>query len=440
MELHLTEKVNRAIKLLNDNGFEAYAVGGCVRDMVMGIAPHDFDITTSALPEETEKVFGGYRIIETGIKHGTVTVIMENEPIEITTYRIDGDYLDNRHPESVNFSRNLKDDLSRRDFTVNTLCFNENDGLIDLFGGIDDIKSGIIRCVGEPDKRFNEDALRIMRAIRFSCTLGFNIEEGTAESIIRNRELLRHIAVERIREEFTKLLCGKSVMETVNKYRCVIEVFIPEYAALFGCEQNTPYHIYDVAGHSLVATDFIENDKDLRLTMFFHDIAKPVCRTTDENGTDHFKGHALTGEIMSRKILKRLRYDNKTVEKVSTLIKIHSAASPKSKAEAKFLLSNIGEDRYRDFMKVRRADCFAKANPHSHDEKLKNMQSFLDEIKKNNECYSLKQLAADGNDLKAVGITGGKINFVLKSLLSLVINGECENDREKLIAKAKELK
>lgn len=440
MELHLPEKVNRAIKLLNDNGFEAYAVGGCVRDMVMGIAPHDFDITTSALPEETEKVFGGYRIIETGIKHGTVTVIMENEPIEITTYRIDGDYLDNRHPESVNFSRNLKDDLSRRDFTVNTLCFNENDGLIDLFGGIDDIKSGIIRCVGEPDKRFNEDALRIMRAIRFSCTLGFNIEEGTAESIIRNRELLRHIAVERIREEFTKLLCGKSVRETVNKYRCVIEVFIPEYAALFGCEQNTPYHIYDVASHSLAATDFIENDKDLRLTMFFHDIAKPVCRTTDENGTDHFKGHALTGEIMSREILKRLRYDNKTVEKVSTLIKIHSAASPKSKAEAKFLLSNIGEDRYRDFMKVRRADCFAKANPHSHDEKLKNMQSFLDEIKKNNECYSLKQLAADGNDLKAVGITGGKINFVLKSLLSLVINGECENDREKLIAKAKELK
>ncbi len=440
MELHLPEKVNRAIKLLKDNGFEAYAVGGCVRDMIMGIAAHDFDVTTSALPEETEKVFEGFRIIETGIKHGTVTVIIEGEPIEITTYRTDGDYLDNRHPESVNFSRNLKDDLSRRDFTVNTLCFNENEGLIDLFGGTEDIKSGIIRCVGEPDKRFNEDALRIMRAIRFSCTLGFDIEKSTSESIIKNRELLRNIAAERIREEFTKLLCGKSVRDTLNKYRCVLEVFIPEYADLFGCEQNTPYHIYDVAQHSLAAVDFIENDKDLRLTMFFHDIAKPLCKTTDENGRDHFKGHALAGYVISKEILKRMRYDNKTVEKVSTLIKIHSAASPRSKAEAKFFLSNIGEERYRNFMKVRRADCFAKANPNSHDEKLKKMQEFLDEILKNDECFSLKQLNIDGNDLKAMGIKGEKINLALNSLLTLVINGDCENDRDKLIEKAKELK
>ena len=441
MKLYLTEKVNKVIKLLNDNGFEAYAVGGCVRDMVMDITPHDFDITTSALPEETKKVFEGCRIIETGIKHGTVTVIIENEPIEITTYRIDGDYLDNRHPESVNFSRNLKDDLSRRDFTMNTLCFNEKEGLIDLFGGIDDIKNGIVRCVGEPDKRFNEDALRIMRAIRFSCTLGFKIDEATAESIIKNKNLLSNIAIERIREEFTKLICGKSVKDTLNEYHSVLEVFIPEYATLFGCRQNTPYHIYDVAEHSLVATDFIENDKILRLTMFFHDIAKPKCKTTDKNSRDHFKGHAAEGEKLSKSILKRMRYDNKTIERVSKLIKIHSLATPKSKAEAKILLRDIGEDCYNDFIKVRRADCFAKANPHSHDEKLKNMQLFLDEIKNNDECYSLKQLNINGNDLKKIGITkGNEINIVLNNLLMLVINGECENRTEALINKAKEMK
>lgn len=440
MNFKLPEKVNSIINLLKAGGYEAYAVGGCVRDMVMGIEPHDFDITTSALPEETKKVFADFRLIETGIKHGTVTVISEHEPFEITTYRIDGDYLDNRHPESVSFSRNLKDDLSRRDFTVNTLCFNETEGIVDLFGGTEDIKNGIIRCVGDPERRFSEDALRIMRALRFSATLGFSIEKETARCIHSQKDLLKNIAAERIRDEFTKLITGKNAMGVLREYHDVIEVFIPEFAALFGCEQNTPYHIYDVAQHTLHALDSVENDRVLKITMFFHDIGKPLAKTTDMNGIDHFKGHATIGAKMSVDILKRMRYDNKTVEMVSTLIGIHSEHCPKTKAEARLMLCEVGEEYYRGFMKVRRADCLAKANPHSHDEKLKQMQVFLDEIIKNNECYMLKDLKLNGNDLKKAGVTDGKkINRILQKLLFEVIEDSEKNNKPYLVSRAKEL-
>ncbi len=440
MKLSLPEQVNTAIELLYGGGFEAFAVGGCIRDLIMGKTPNDFDITTSALPEQTKSIFKDYRIIETGIRHGTVTVIIDGMPLEITTYRIDGDYKDNRHPESVSFSENLKDDLSRRDFTVNTLCCNERSGLVDLFGGTDDIKNKIIRCVGEPDKRFCEDALRILRGIRFSSVLGFGIEKKTAESIINNRFLLNNIAVERIREEFNKLICGKNALNVITEYHSVIETFIPEFSALFGCEQNTPYHVYDVAEHTLRALSFIENDLDLRLTMFFHDIAKPECKTTDINGTDHFKGHAVIGEKMTADILKRMKYDSKTVNKVSRLVGLHSERSPKSKTEAKLMLCEIGEEYYKEFMKIRRADCSAKADPHSHDEKLKNMQLFLDEINRNNECYSLKQLDINGTDIKALGITDGKqISKILTTLLFAVIEEKCANEKDKLIKYAGDL-
>ncbi len=440
MNFKLPEKVNNIINLLKADGYEAYAVGGCVRDMVMGIEPHDFDITTSALPEETEKVFANFRLVETGIKHGTVTVISEHEPFEITTYRIDGDYLDNRHPESVSFSRNLKDDLSRRDFTVNTLCFNETDGIVDLFGGTEDIKKGIIRCVGDPEKRFSEDALRIMRALRFSATLGFSIEKETARCIHSQKDLLKNIAAERIRDEFTRLITGKNAMSVLREYHDVIEVFIPEFAALFGCEQNTPFHIYDVAEHTLHALDSAENDRVLKITMLFHDIGKPLAKTTDINGIDHFKGHATIGAKMCVDILKRLRYDNKTVERVSTLVAIHSECCPKTKAEAKLMLCEVGEEYYRNFMRVRRADCLAKADPHSPDKELKKMQALLDEITENNECYSLKELKINGNDIKALGVTDGKaINRILQKLLFEVIRDNKKNSKSRLIARAKTL-
>lgn len=440
MVFKLPEKVNNIINLLKRSGYEAYAVGGCVRDMVMGIEPHDFDITTSATPEETEKVFADFKLVETGIKHGTVTVVSEHEPFEITTYRIDGDYLDNRHPDFVKFSRNLGDDLARRDFTVNTLCFNGQDGLVDLFGGQEDIANGIIRCVGNPEKRFSEDALRIMRAIRFSSTLGFSIEEETARCIHSQKNLLKNIAAERIREEFVKLITGKNAAEVIREYHDVIEVFIPEFAALFGCEQNTPYHIYDVAEHTLHALEAAEDDRELKITMFFHDIGKPLAKTTDANGTDHFKGHARIGAQMCVDVLKRMRFDNKTVERVSTLVGIHSEHCPKTEAEAKLMLCEVGEEYYRGFMKVRRADCLAKANPHSHDEKLEKMRLFLDEIIGNNECYRLKDLKINGNAVKSIGVSDGKkINEILQKLLFEVIEDSEKNNKQYLLARARAL-
>lgn len=434
IKINLPTQVNTAIGLLQDNGFEAFCVGGCVRDAVMGKVPYDYDITTSALPEETKAVFKNYRLIETGIKHGTVTVIINHMPLEITTYRIDGEYKDNRHPESVNFSRNLRDDLSRRDFTVNTLCYNEKDGIVDLFGGIDDIQKKIIRCVGEPDKRFQEDALRIMRAVRFSCTLGFEIEKKTAESVLRNKELLKNISVERFRDELIKLVLSDRIYDCLKEFYPVIAVVIPEYSAVFGCEQNTPYHKYDVAEHMLKATENIEKDKILRLTMFFHDIAKPLVKKTDANGQDHFKTHAPVGAETVKEILKRLRFDNKTVNTVSKLILIHQDPTPKNKIEAKKFLNRIGEEAYIQFMKIRKADCSAKAQPHSADEKLRNMQLFLDEIKENNECYSLKQLSINGNDLKELGIKNGEeIHKKLDFLLNAVIEEKCDNTKKDLI-------
>ncbi len=440
MYFSLPEKVNKIIKLLKDNGFEAYAVGGCVRDTVMGIPANDFDITTSALPEETKKVFSNYRIIENGIKHGTVTVIIDKEPFEITTYRIDGDYLDNRRPKTVSFSRNLKDDLARRDFTVNTLCYNEDDGLIDVFGGINDIENKVIRCVGDAKKRFREDALRIMRALRFSAVLGFEIEKETADAIKSEKDLLKNIATERIRDEFTKLVCGKNAPKIIAEYHEVIEIFIPEISALFGCKQNTPYHIYDVAEHTLCALGFIENSEKLKLAMFFHDIAKPICKKTDENSVDHFKGHALIGEKLTFDILKRMRYDNKTVNTVSRLVAIHSDRCPVTKQQAKLMLCEIGVENYSAFIKIRRADCLAKANPHSHDIKLENMQIFLEEILKNEECFSLKDLKINGNILKKLGVKEGKnIQEILQKLLYKVINEECENSQKSLVASAEEI-
>lgn len=439
MEFKLPVQVNNAIRLLKDNGFEAYCVGGCVRDMVMGIEPHDYDITTSATPDEMKAVFKGFRIIETGIKHGTLTVISDGMPLEITTYRVDGEYLDNRHPESVSFSRKLCDDLSRRDFTVNTLCCNEEEGIIDLFGGINDINSKTIRCVGEPDRRFNEDALRIIRGLRFSAVLGFEIEKETAKSILKNKDLLSNIAIERIREEFTKLICAEHIFGLIRDYHEVIEVFIPEYKALKGCEQNTPYHLYDVFEHSLRAVEAIEKDKILKLTMFLHDIAKPVCKTTDENGRDHFKGHAVVGSGEAQKILERMKYDNKTVCAVCSLISIHSLPVPNTKPEAKHFLNLYGEECYKGFIKVRRADLAAKANSHCQDERLERMESFLYEIIKNGECYTLKQLSVNGNDLKLIGIVNGKqISKVLSLLLDEVIEEELENKKDELLKRAKE--
>ncbi len=438
--IKLPEQVNKAICLLKNSGFEAYAVGGAVRDCLLGKVPFDWDITTSARPEETEKVFCGERIIETGIKHGTVTVIIDDMPLEITTYRIDGDYTDHRHPQTVSFSDNLRDDLSRRDFTINTLCCNCDDKIIDVFGGKDDLKNKTIRCVGDPDTRFSEDALRIMRAVRFSAELGFKIEKSTSDSILKNRRLLSDVSKERLQVEFTKLITGKYATDVIRKYHAVIEVFIPELAPLVECEQHTKYHKYDVFEHTLYAVDAIDfNDRILRLTMFFHDFGKPDAKTTDENGTSHFKGHAVISEKKTRNILKRLKFDNNTINEVSKLVLIHDMKSPRDKIQAKKMMCSLGDETYLNLIKIKRADNMAKADPHAIDEKLKNMRSFYEEIKASNECYNLKSLAVNGDDIKAFGIAEGKeIKSSLDFLLNGVIEGKCQNRKDVLLEYLKE--
>ena len=433
-EISAPEEVKTALRKLHENGFAAYAVGGCVRDSLLGKTPVDWDITTSALPAETERVFSDFRLVETGLQHGTVTVLFGDMPLEITTFRVDGDYRDARHPESVTFTRHLKDDLLRRDFTVNTLCWNEQEGVLDLCGGLADLQAGILRAVGEADKRFTEDALRILRGIRFASTLGFSIEPQTANSILRNRQLLSKVAAERIRVEFVKLLCGKNAAKILDDYREVIAVFIPEVRALFDCPQNTKYHCFDVYRHTLTALENIPAQEDLRLCMFFHDFGKPACRKTDENGTDHFKGHETVSAQIAEPILRRLRFDNKTVKTVTNWIAIHDTKSAVTKVAAKQLLSKIGVDNYRALILIKRADNRGKAQPHAIDGKLQCMEALLSEILENEECYSLRQLAVNGDDLKTAGITDGKqIHSTLQMLLEAVITGACENERAALL-------
>lgn len=433
-EIKAPEQVKTALHLLQNSGFEAYAVGGCVRDSLLGHAPDDWDITTSARPEETEAVFQAYRLIETGLQHGTVTVILDGMPLEITTFRVDGAYLDARHPESVAFTRSLRDDLARRDFTVNTLCWNEKDGIVDLFGGIADLQNKILRAVGEPDKRFQEDALRILRGIRFAAVLGFTLEAETANSILRNRQLLSAVAKERIRTEFGKLLCGQNAPQILERFHEVIEVFIPELRPLVGCPQNTKYHCLDVFHHTLATVAHIPPSEIPRLCMFFHDFGKPACRRTDSDGTDHFKGHEQKSAEIAEPILRRLRYDNRTVKTVTERIRIHDTKSAVTKVQAKKLLSKIGVDNYRALMDMKRADCRGKAESHAIDEKLQKMDALLTEILTNNECFSLKQLSVNGNDLKNIGMTDGKtICAALEALLCAVIEERCPNEKAALL-------
>ena len=431
--IRLPEYVKTPVSLLEREGFECFIVGGCVRDILMGKEPNDFDMTTSATPDEMLRVFQNYRVIETGLKHGTLTVVSEGNNLEITTYRTDGEYKDNRRPESVSFSRNIEDDLSRRDFTVNAMAYSESRGLIDLFGGQNDLDAKIIKCVGDPDRRFNEDALRIMRALRFSATLGFKIEDSTGESIHKNRELLKNIAAERIYTEFSKLICGQNASEILREYADVIAVFIPEILPMLGFDQRTKYHSLDVYEHTLLTLSNADRtDKILRLAAFFHDIGKPHCLTVDELG-GHFKGHAEIGAKMTSSILKRLRTDNATRDAVTRLIDDHCMqVAPTDKAVKRFL-SLRSFDGARRSVALSRADKLACAPEYRitkiHDE----LDALIDKIEADGACFSLRDLAIDGRDVAALGYRGKEIGEALNAALDAVIDGALSNEKSELI-------
>ena len=437
----LPPQVSKAIDRLEAAGFEAYAVGGCVRDTLMGRVPNDWDITTLARPEQTAACFLDKRTVETGIAHGTITVLMDGMPLEITTYRCDGEYLDNRHPSSVQFTKQIEDDLSRRDFTVNAMAYHPDRGLVDLFGGREALTERRITCVGDATTRFEEDGLRILRAIRFAAVLDFEIEEETARAIHARRELLSNIAAERIREEFCKLICGVGAVRILREYADVIGVFIPEVLSCVGFAQNSKYHCFDVYEHILQSLACNEG-KDLctRLAILLHDIGKPQCYTEDAGG-GHFKGHVPVGERMTEEIMRRLKFDNATMQTVVRLVAYHDREISAEKKAVKRLMQQMSDEDILRLLEVKRCDRLAHATGYDEPaEALAQIPRVMEEIHAADECYSLKSLAVNGKDLMAVGIPAGRrLGEVLEALLNRVIDGDLANDRETLLQAAKEM-
>lgn len=431
----------KALDILNENGYSAYIVGGCVRDMLLGTVPCDYDITTNALPEQIKSIFNQYHVIETGIKHGTITVVIDKKPLEITTYRIDGEYKDNRRPESVIFTDNVNYDLARRDFTINAMAYNQKSGLVDIFGGKDDLSRKLIRCVGDATTRFKEDALRILRALRFASVLCFDIDKSTSISIHENKALLKNIAAERIQAEFFKLICGKNAARIINEYKDVIAVFAPKIESIFDFEQHSKYHIYDVWEHSICTLSHTEPKLTLRLAALFHDIGKSDCFTIDENGAGHFYSHAKFSTDHTRDILNALKCDNATKNNVLKLISYHDAVLCDSKKSIKKWLSKLGEELFFDLISLQKADTLAHNPNHigKRIEQLDKIKNLTDEVILEGECFSLKDLAVNGHDMISVGIKGEKIGHTLKELLSLVIDSKIENKKKALIEMAKKL-
>lgn len=435
MKIQLPEKVNTIIQTLQEHGYEAYAVGGCVRDSLLGREPGDWDITTSASPDETKKLFA--RTVDTGIEHGTVTVLLGKEGFEVTTYRIDGKYEDSRHPTEVIFTRNLREDLLRRDFTINAMAYNDTEGIVDIFGGMDDLKRKIIRCVGNARERFGEDALRIMRGVRFAAQLGFSLEKETKEAMTELAPTLEKISAERIQTELVKLLVSDSPELIREAYHLgITAVILPEFDEMMRTGQETKYHRYDVGEHTVQAVCNVPPDKVLRLTMLLHDVAKPEMKTVDADGTAHFKGHDIRGEQKVKEILRRLKFDNDTIHKVTKLVRWHDYRMPAEKKNVRKAMSKISAELFPMYLLVKRADILAHSM-YRREEELENLsglQKCYEEIVADHECVSLKQLAVTGTDLIGIGMKPGKqIGEVLNELLRIVLEYPEFNNKEHLL-------
>lgn len=436
MRIRLPRKVEDIIEKIQAAGFEAYAVGGCVRDFVLGREPDDWDITTSAKPEEVKKLFD--RTIDTGIQHGTVTVIFGREGFEVTTYRIDGKYEDSRHPKDVIFTANLKEDLRRRDFTINAMAYNNKDGLIDLYEGMQDIERGLIRCVGNARERFTEDALRMMRAVRFSAQLGYTIEENTKAAIRELAPTIRKISAERIQVELVKLMISghPDYIRTAYETGITAQIF-PEFDICMQTEQNNPHHCYSVGEHILHTLSYVEADKVLRLGMLFHDIGKPGTLSVDEQGITHNHGHAAIGEEMTARIMKRLKFDNDTTEKVRKIVRYHDRKIENNKKSVRRAVNYIGEDIFPLLFSVKYADIMAQSD-YQREEKLQDLNKLkviYEDIIAKKDCLSLKDLAVTGSDLIAAGMKPGReIGQTLHKLLEVVLDEPECNRKEYLLS------
>lgn len=441
MKFEIDAGAKKIIDILKCNGYSAYAVGGCIRDLIMGVPPHDWDICTSATPNDMLKAFRGYKIIETGLKHGTVTIMLDGNAYECTTYRIDGNYSDKQPSDGIEFAPNLKEDLIRRDFTINAMAYNDDEGLVDPFGGQNDIKKAIIRCVGSPSERFSEDALRIMRALRFSAKYGFSIDPSTKETMLNMADKLKNVSAERLNSELCKIISSSYGADVLKENADIVCTFIPEFKASVAYDQKNPYHDFDVYTHIMNALKNCESD-DLttRLAVLFHDIGKPYSMQEEDNGRRHFKGHGAVSADMTESIMKRLRFDNETRENVVQLIFYHDAVIEPRKKQIKRWLNKIGEKQFRRILNVRRADVRGQKTEYDKERvnKADAAESLLNEILAEEQCFSLKDLAINGKDLIELGVLPGKkIGEILNSLLSKVIDEDIENDHETLVNAAK---
>lgn len=431
----LPAKVSRVIGVLQAHGYEAYAVGGCVRDSLLGRRPEDWDVTTSAAPQEIKALFP--RTFDTGILHGTVTVLLGRERFEVTTYRIDGKYEDGRHPKEVTFTRNLKEDLLRRDFTINAMAYNETEGLVDIFGGMADLQMGTIRCVGDAKARFSEDALRILRGVRFAAQLGFGIEEETEKGMRALAPSLQKISAERIQAELVKILVSRRPAKLRKAYELgVTAQFLPEFDRMMETTQETPHHCYTVGEHTLRALEEVRADKILRLAALFHDMAKPLVKTMDGQGKAHFYGHDRKGKELAETVLGRLKFDNRTINRVAALVEAHDYRAPATEQNVRRAMNRIGEELFEDYCEIRRADIMAQST-YRRREKLENLdetERIYRRIKEQGQCVSLSSLAVKGRDLIDAGMQPGKeIGEKLNELLGLVLEDPKKNTKEELM-------
>ena len=433
--MFLSEETVTVMDTLQKSGYEIYLVGGFVRDSIMGKNADDADFATNATPDEMLSVFKNFRTLTTGLKHGTITVIINHQPFEITTYRTEKGYSDCRHPDKVSIAEKIEDDLSRRDFTVNSIAYNPSVGYVDPFGGKDDITKRIIRCVGDPETRFTEDALRILRGLRFSSVLSFSIDEETEKAMFKCKSLLNNISKERVFIELSKMLCGRNIKEVLLKYSEILSVVLPEIKDMKGFEQHNFHHIYDVLEHTAVVVENAPALPHLRFSALLHDCGKPDCFSIDKDGVGHFYSHASISAEKAEKALLRLKSDNKTKVKVVKLIKLHDAPIEENEVVIKKKLSKYGEELFFDLIELKRADTKGLAPEfHSREEHFDKLESIAKKVLSEKPCFSLKDLAINGNDLAELGFKGREIGEKLKLLLNAVMENKVENNKEDLIS------
>ena len=436
---NIPKSVQEVLGVLTAAGHEAWCVGGCVRDLLLGRTPEDWDVTTSALPEETMALFGG-RALPTGLRHGTVTVRTDMGGVEVTTFRCDGTYHDHRRPDGVTFTRSLEEDLKRRDLTVNAMALGADGTLRDPFDGRSDLRAGVLRCVGEAERRFDEDALRILRTLRFAAVLGFSIEQETAAAIHRQKALLADIAVERVQAELFKLLCGKGVLPVLRAYPDVLGVFWPEVLAMVGLDQRNHHHCYDVWEHTIHAVAAVPAEVELRCAALLHDVGKPAVFTVDEHGVGHFHGHGAVSETMADQMLRRLKCATELRETVVRLVAWHDRNIPRTDKAIRRALGKLGQRDLRRLIALKRADNLAQSPAYfGRQRELDKGEAILERLLAENACFSLRQLAVRGDDLTALGLSGPAVGRMLQTLLERVLDGEAPNEREALMKTALDL-